>query len=385
MAIKETVEIIAGLDKIPKGASKPKKEEAPSLADMISKMARPVQGKQKDTTEKPALAQKPSDVKHDLTNNPPSSGEPRDFATEEDVETPTELRVPSYLMNFPFTIDNRSPNNAWMKGKNEEPINKEKAFSQWMQLYNFVAANSLTYVLPSTFDFQDQVYVANLGIVLPHIQYPTVVMSNYQSPPRQGEEDVGIEFFNMMKYDVIPCPVEYFEGEAELKWLRDNYYIGGYGQRSTPKAFKWFEDSFDMRVIQIKESDEHLYHVDCVVFPLTPESTMVAVDLITPKEIREIEKVTNIIPVTSDQAHFGITNCVRVRNMVLCASELPKMKEKDPDYQKAKDTVDTLNKICVENALEPVFFNLTEFEKSGAALSCCVMHLNRISCEKDVV
>ena len=40
--------------------------------------------------------------------------------------------------------------------------------------------------------------------------------------------------------------------------------------------------------------------------------------------------------------------------------------------------ISSLEKICANEGMEPVIFNLSEYMKSGAMLSCMVMHLNRV-------
>ena len=93
-------------------------------------------------------------------------------------ETPSQLNVPSYLMNFPFTLDTSNPNNIWMKELSPEEIkvDRNKAYRQFLDLYNFIAGSGLCYLLPSEGNFQDQVYVANLGIYLPHIKENTIIL-----------------------------------------------------------------------------------------------------------------------------------------------------------------------------------------------------------------
>ncbi len=51
----------------------------------------------------------------------------------------------------------------------ELAINRPKAYKQFMDLYNFMAGQSLVHLLPSEGNFQDQVYVANLGLQLYHL------------------------------------------------------------------------------------------------------------------------------------------------------------------------------------------------------------------------
>jgi N-dimethylarginine dimethylaminohydrolase len=105
-------------------------------------------------------------------------------------ETPSQLNIPSFVVNFPFTLDTKNPNNAWMQELKPEElqVNRPRAYRQFMDLYNFMAGASLTYILPSYGNFQDQVYVANLGIYLPHIKNENhIILSNITSEPRRGE------------------------------------------------------------------------------------------------------------------------------------------------------------------------------------------------------
>ena len=83
-------------------------------------------------------------------------------------ETPSQLHLQSYVMNFPFSLSTANPNNVWMQELNEEElqINRPKAYKQFMDLYNFMSGQSLVYLLPSEGSYQDQVYVANLGLTI---------------------------------------------------------------------------------------------------------------------------------------------------------------------------------------------------------------------------
>ena len=63
-------------------------------------------------------------------------------------ETPSQLQVPSFVVNFPFTLDTKNPNNIWMQELKPEElqVNRPRAYRQFMDLYNFMAGASLTYV-----------------------------------------------------------------------------------------------------------------------------------------------------------------------------------------------------------------------------------------------
>lgn len=294
---------------------------------------------------------------------------------------PSQLEKPSFLVSFPFTLSTEVPNNPWMEDLSEDKRcpNFKRASVQFLELYKYLAGEALVYVLPSPQNarLQDLVYTANLGIVLEHAPAKnTVVISNFTSEPRRGETNVGVEFFQQMGYQVWVAPTK-FEGEAELKHLYDNVYVGGYGIRSDRETYDWMERNFDMRVVKIRLTDPYLYHLDCLVFPITKESTLVCTELLDPTEVAELEKVTNVIDVSIDEAYCGICNSVRLPKAVLNSSHLYELKAGSEDYRREVQKNRKLEDVAANFALEVNYFNLSEYHKSGALLSCMVMHLNR--------
>ena len=308
------------------------------------------------------------------TSNPAKQPDP-----DVQLDNPSQLEIPAFLMNFPFTLDTDSPNNVWMTAKSPEELKVDypQSYQQWLSLYNQISGESLVYVLPSEGDFQDQVYVANVGIVLNHLKKPVFIAANFKSPPRRGEETVGAKFMRMCKYKVDKPPFTW-EGEADLKHIRDNIYIGGYGIRTDPKVYDWFEKNYNMKVIRCKMTDQKLYHWECNCFPLTVEKVMLCTDGIPKEEVKQVEKVCEIIPVPKRLAHAAITNSVRLVNTMICGGRNPEtMSAKDEDYKDEVDKIAFLRKVCEVEGLEPIITSVTEYERSGAAVSCMVMHLNR--------
>ncbi|CCD29384.1 Beta-hydroxylase, bleomycin/phleomycin binding protein, ankyrin homologue, bleomycin and transport protein [Candidatus Glomeribacter gigasporarum BEG34] len=296
---------------------------------------------------------------------------------------PTQLQRPAFLMNAPFSYSTAEANNVWMQEMTEaERIpDRKRSMVQFLKLYNFLAAEALVYLLPipRIEGLQDLVFTANLGIVLEHVEGKnTVVISNYSSAPRQGETEVGMRFFESMGYQTY-VPDAKFEGEAELKPLYDNIYVGGYGIRSDPEVYNWMKRIFDMRIIRLKMIDPYLYHLDCSVFPITKEQTLVCTQLYDEKEIKELEKYTEIIDVSKESATAGLCNSVRLNNTILCASDIHDLKAGTEGYviEAAKNR--ELEDIAGKLAFEVTLFNLSEYQKSGAMLSCMMMHLNRHS------
>jgi N-dimethylarginine dimethylaminohydrolase len=257
----------------------------------------------------------------------------------------------------------------------------KRATVQFLELYRYLAAEALVYQLPtpSGAHLQDLVFTANLGIILDHLpDKSTVVISNFASEPRRGEAEVGTKFFGDMGYEVH-VPQAKFEGEAELKHLRDDVYVGGYGIRSEREAYDWMEATFDMRIIKVRLVDPYLYHLDCVVFPITRDNTLVCTELLGKEAVAAIEKVTNVIDVSVDDCYSGICNSVRLPKTVLNSSHIHDLKAGTEDYQREVQKNRRLEDIASTFALEVGYFNLSEYHKSGALLSCMVMHLNRNS------
>ena len=304
-------------------------------------------------------------------------------ALELDNSSPGTLDRPAFMMSCPFSYSASCPNNVWMHelGDEERTVDRTKAMSQFAQVYRHMAADAFVFLLPTPkgCTLQDLVFTANLGIVLEHVPgRDMVVLSNYSSAPRVGETAVGEQFFRSMGYTTLVAPHK-FEGEAELKHLYDNVYIGGYGIRSDRQVYDWMEEQFDMQIVKVRESDEYLYHLDCSIFPVTAEDTLVCTSLFAKPEVQAMEKVTNIIDVSADACYSGICNSVRHHNSVLNASHIHSLRAGTEEYFEELRKNRELEDLAIRLGLEVCYFNLSEYHKGGALLSCMVMHLNRRS------
>jgi len=296
---------------------------------------------------------------------------------------PTSLDKPAFLMSFPFSYSTEVANNAWMRDLPEQGrgVDFKKATAQFLELYHFLSSEAVVYLLPARGDccLQDLVFTANLGIVLEHMPgRNTVILSNFTSPPRRGETRWGARFFKALDYRVY-VPPHKFEGEAELKHLYDNVYVGGYGIRSELQTYEWMEREFNMVVVALEEVDEYLYHLDTTVFPLTSEKTLVCTEMYDRAEIAALEEHTEIIDVSTDDCYAGICNSVRLTNTIVNASNIHDMKAGSEDYRLEISKNRRLEDIAVNMGFEVTFFNLSEYLKGGALLSCMIMHLNRSS------
>jgi len=285
-------------------------------------------------------------------------------------------------MNPPFSYATEVANNAWMEELDPEERQPEfrKAMAQFLEVYRWLASEAMVYLLPTPRErtLQDLVFTGNLGVVLEHLEDDVAVISNFSADGRQGETEVGARFFESLGYQTHVAPAK-FEGDAELKHLHDNLYAGGYGQRTQPEAYEWMEQNFDMEVVRLRHDDEYLYHLDCTVFPLTREKTLVCTELYDRDQIKELELQTEILDVPLDACYSGICNSVRLSNVILNSSNIHEMKRGTEDYISERQKNHLIEDIAADNAMEVVYFNLSEYHKGGALLSCMVMHLNRYS------
>jgi N-dimethylarginine dimethylaminohydrolase len=314
--------------------------------------------------------------KETQTGSPSAASRPRN---------PSQVEMPAFMMCFPFSLSIDNPNNIWMEELDDEDkeLDYEKAYTQVTDLINYMGSSALLYILPSYGDFQDLIYVANIGIYLPHIKSrDTIIVSNFRSDPRRGEERVGTAFFKLMGYKVYQSP-SFWEGEADLKYLKDNIYLGGYGIRTELDSYTWMTDNFDMSIIPIEMTDEYLYHFDCLCAVANKDSILLVTDTIKSRQLKKIEKLAEVVSVPKDLAYNGATNTVRLYESVLCASSIGSLDRKDSRYSDEKKKMDFLTDVYGKLGMDVSAFNLTEIEKSGAQLSCLVFHFNYIDQGED--
>ncbi len=294
------------------------------------------------------------------------------------------LGVPVFLMNLPLSLSTAEPNNIIMEQLDggERRVDLREAIAQFVEAYRFVSQHALVYLLPSRPGLQDQTYVSNLGAVLHHLEEETVVVSRFRSRPRVDEAAVGIDFFSLLNFSVHRPPPGfageplYFEGEADLKHIEDNLYVGARDMRTSDSALRWLGESFDMEIIPFPMSDPHLYHLDCCLLRLDAESVVLCTAVAEAGALRAIESRCEVIDIDLEGGYAGITNSVLIGDLLLCDTTIETIEKTDPWYAREKLKIETLERVCSRKGLQLKPLNMAEFYKSGAALSCLLMRLN---------
>ncbi|MFB9906047.1 amidinotransferase [Allokutzneria oryzae] len=288
---------------------------------------------------------------------------------------PTQLARPAFLMNAPFSYAPESTAGA------DEAPRPRKAFAQFFDLYNFVASEALVTLLPtpSATGLPELVFTANLGVVLEHhANRNTAVISNYTTVSRRAETVIGVDFLRAMGYDTH-VPETHFEGEADLKHLHGNVYVGGYGQRSEVDTYDWMERTFDMKVVRLAMTDPGLPHLERTVFPLTKEKTLVCTELYQRAELVELERHTEIIDVSVEDCRAGACGSVRLHNVLLNSSHIHDLRAGTEEYHREVVKNRRIEDIASSVAFEVNYVNLSEYRRGGALLSGMLLHLNRFS------
>ena len=283
---------------------------------------------------------------------------------------------PAFVMCPPAAYSADRPTNVWMEEAPLETrrVDRARALAEFGALHEFVSAHASVFLLSPDPVLSQQVFTASLGFAPAH-HAGEVILSHFSDPHRAGETAAGAELFRSLGLRTTAAPAR-FEGEAEMKHLHGNWYIGGHGERTDPSMHDWLRQHFDMRIISVEQVDPWLLRLDNIVFPLTPEETLVCTEVMTEEEVGAIEAVTGIIDVPVDAAYAGLCGCVRLGDFVLSATSLPGLTTGTEDYEQERAKRALLDTICADRGLEPRLFHLGEFDRSGAVLSSLMLPLS---------
>lgn len=268
------------------------------------------------------------------------------------------------VMCPPEHLSLRISNNVWMNS--DKKVDVKRAMKQYRRIKNVIEAlGSEVLEITPTPEAQDQVYCSNVAVAVE----PYVILANYKAAGRSMEVAPARSFFRKHGYDTIQPPY-HFEGEAELKRVRDDLYFGGWGQFTDIKALEWIADTCEVEIIPLKEINPKLYHLDCSILVVDEQNVIVTKEGIDDQSFKAVEKIANVIVTPPDIAITGCTNAVLLRhkNIALSGTFNPELKE----YVKA---MEWMNSTFDKFGYTVIFLDCDEFDLSGADLSCTVMHL----------
>lgn len=275
-----------------------------------------------------------------------------------------EHTAPRIVMSPPRYLSTAISNNVFMK---QQPVDRDRAMRQFRRIKNVLKALGREVLeIPPVPKGQDQTYVANIAVAID----PVIVLAHYKAPGRDVEVPPARKFFQGLGYDTI-VPPYYFEGEADLKKFRDDLYFGGWGQFSDPKAFDWIEDQTGVSIVRLHEVSKELYHLDCSLMVLDDEHVIVVEEGLDKASLRTLEQHAELVIAPKGLGATGITNGVKIpeKKLYLSGAFQPETK----DYRKAAEW---LHRTFDDFGYTVILLDTDEADKSGADLSCMVMHLD---------
>ena len=146
--------------------------------------------------------------------------------------------------------------------------------------------------------------------------------------------------------------------------------------RTSRNALTWVAERFDMEIVPFRIVDRYLYHLDCCVLRITEEAVLLCTSVADQNSVRAIERHCEIIDVPLDEARAGITNSLMLPGEILCDSPIDELSKGSPSYSIEKAKLKRLENICSRFGRTLHVFCMSEFYKSGALLSCLIMHVN---------
>ena len=275
----------------------------------------------------------------------------------------------SFVMCPPDYISTEKSNNIWMSKlpKAQREIDSAAAVVEYWRLRRFIESQGVEVLeIPPDSNCQDQPFTANCAVAID----PVIVLANFKAAGRKAEEEPTRRFFESMDYRVIQPP-HWFEGEADCKKIRDGLYFGGFGSFSSMDALEWIAEQCNIDIVPLHIVNPYLYHLDCGVFVIDEENAIITKECMDKESFKLVEQHINCHVTEPAHEKAGITNSVRIPGKPIILTGIY-----DPDPGLDQEAVKWMQRVFDQYSLIVVSMDLSEFEKSGADLSCCVMHLD---------
>jgi len=136
----------------------------------------------------------------------------------------------------------------------------------------------------------DMVFVANHA--LPTAGGDGLVLACMATAERAGEPAHFRAWAEEAGYQVHPAPSARFEGMGDALWHPGRRLLwGGYGVRTDRAAYDDLAKRLDATIVPLELTDEHYYHLDVCLAPLSESTALVQPDAFTSDGLAKIESV----------------------------------------------------------------------------------------------
>jgi len=269
-----------------------------------------------------------------------------------------------------FTINPQQKNqNPYLQ--KVQQINSQKAFDQHNEITKALNL-CVTYGLNKKADLPDIVFTSNMGLSLPRLPEPVVILSWMKYGQRRNEvpyiEDIFKE--RHIKYVQFPGSAKApFEGQPEAKWFDGGeLLVVGYGHRASKESVRilrsLLKDIYNTygveppRVVSFQIQTPLFYHLDMAMLEYGPTECIVQKDAFSGADIARLRTELG-----ERNVHVLETDDSFCLNAVIEGETLYTHNLSDPTV-KSK-----LEKITGRSVVE---LDTSEFEKSGGSVRCLV-------------
>ncbi|MEK6256380.1 MAG: arginine deiminase-related protein [Chloroflexota bacterium] len=237
---------------------------------------------------------------------------------------------------------------------NKSEINKNAATKQWESLYAaYENAGAEISIVDPVEGIPELTFAGDSIFLFGDI----AISSKFRYAERQPEVQPMANWFTALGYSIKQVsPNAHFEGNAELiKW--NGNLIGGYGIRSSKKAYPSISETLDIEIIPLQMKNPY-YHLDTGFCPLG-EDTIAYVPEAFEEESRKTVSglASKTIEINSKEAQVMACNSKMVGDTVIVSTK-------------------QAPKFCSElRALgfDVIELELSEFRKAGAGAKCLTL------------
>ena len=216
-----------------------------------------------------------------------------DFAVDEIPKMPLPKQVlmvtPTYF-SVEYVIN---PHMASNVGK----VNKMEAQNQWEVVKDTFSQIGLTvHVLDGQEGLPDMVFCSNQSLPFEDEKGdPHVVMSIMHADQRKEEVPYIEQWYRQHGHEIHYLDsdkIDDFEGCGDAIWhTRRRLLWGGYGYRSSIKAYEMISELFDVPVLALRLVDESFYHLDTCLCVLDEETALIYPEAFTDEGLELIDAV----------------------------------------------------------------------------------------------
>lgn len=188
-------------------------------------------------------------------------------------------------------------------------VDKMEAQNEWDLIKStFEQIEIEPHIIEGQQDLPDMVFCANQS--LPFVDdddKKRVFMSIMHTEERRQEVPYIEQWFRQAGYEIHflnEDKIEDFEGCGDAIWHTGKKLLwGGYGYRSSIKAYKEISETFDLPIIALELIDEAFYHLDTCFCVLNKKTALIYPDAFTDEGLGLINSIfENVIEATEYEA-----------------------------------------------------------------------------------